>query len=269
MTPTTLTDRRQRSSWEIQRAVLFALMLREFRTRVGGSLIGAIWMVAEPLMHVLVVVSVFGYLRHLSSSSMEFPVFLVAGLMPYFLFRNLAQRLTDAIDANRGLFAYRQVKPIDALTARGLVETVLWALVFLITLVLLGLLGFHVLPQRPLELVAVVLLCIGLGGSLGLVLAVTTHQMPRVRKAVALLYMPLYFGSGVIFSIEHLPPIYLRWLLWNPVLHVVDLSRAAFSDQHRLMAGIGPGYPAACALVLLTLGLALYRRDRQILLQGG
>ena len=254
---------RKRDAWEIQRAVLFALVLREVRTRVGRHWTGIVWTLFEPLAHVLVILTVFGYLRNISSPVMEFPVFLVSGLMPYFLFRNLAQRLTDSIDANRGLFSYRQVKPFDTVVARGIVECLTWLGVLLFTLATLLWLGFEAVPRRPLEFFGLALLAATLGGGLGLLLAVTTHGHPRVRTMVRMLYMPLYITSGVIFSIDRLPPSFMEWLSWNPMLHLVDLARNAFEPRHLPHEGLGWDFPAAFALIMLALALAIYWRDRQ------
>lgn len=266
---TPASTRHTRSPWEIQRAVLFALFLRELRTRSGNKWIGVLWALAEPLAQTLLLISVFGILRHVASANMEFPVFLISGMMPFFLFRSLAQRLTEAIDNNRALFSYRQVKPIDTIVARGLFESVLWLVVFILTLTIMVWAGFDALPKRPLELLGTVSLAAVLGLGLGLLMAIVTHDQPRLRTLVRMMYFPLYFFSGVIFSVATLPATYQRWLLWNPLLHVVELSRNSFEPAHALLEGISPAYPAAVALVLLAGGLALYRRDRQKLLLGG
>lgn len=270
MTISTLAStRRTRTPWEIQRSVLFALILRELRTRAGKNWVGVLWTLAEPLAQTLLLISVFGILRHVASANMEFPVFLISGMMPFFLFRTLAQRLTEAIDTNRGLFSYRQVKPIDTVVARGLFESMLWLAVFILTVGIMAWYGLDAIPKQPLELMGAVSLAAALGFGLGLMMAVLTHDRPRLRTLVRMAYFPLYFVSGVIFSVASLPAVYQRWLLWNPLLHVVELSRNAFEPAHALMEGITPAYPGAVALVLLAAGLALYRRDRQKLLLGG
>ena len=40
-----------RSPWQIQRSVVFALLLREVKGRFGGRLIGGFWVLFEPLVH--------------------------------------------------------------------------------------------------------------------------------------------------------------------------------------------------------------------------
>lgn len=267
--PTLASPRRTRTSWEIQRAVLFALIVRELRTRVGPRWIGIVWTLVEPLIQVLLMVAVFGSARSMGSPNMDFPVFLVSGMLPFFLFRSLAQRLTEAIDTNRALFSYRQVKPIDTVVARGLFEGVLWLNVLVMSIVCLLWLDMDALPQQPLELCGIILIAAGLGFGLGLLMAVVTHELPRVRSLVRMAYFPLYFCSGVLFSVSNIPQPYQGWLLWNPLLHVVELARNAFSPAHALLPGVEVAYPASLALVLVALALALYRRDRQKLLLGG
>lgn len=261
------THRRpKRTAWEIQRAVLVALVLRELRARVGGRWLGTLWLVTEPLAHVLVVLTIFSTLRHLSSPFIEMPVFLVTGLLPFFIFRNLVLRLTDAVSANRGLFGYRQVKPVDPLLARGMVEVGLYSAVYLLALAFLGWLGYQWFPRAPLELLAVSLVLVMLAVSLGLVFAVIAHNRPRVRSLIGIVFLPLYILSGVIFNLRAVSPDVRDWLLWNPVLHLVDLSRYYFLSNYRPLPDVDLAYPATWALLAASLGLTLYRLERHRLL---
>lgn len=253
---------RKRSNWEIQRAVLFALVLREMKQRVGGQWVGAIWTIFEPLAHTMVLVTLLGFVRGRVMPGIEYPVFLVTGLIPYFFFQHLTTRLMDGITANRGVFAYRQVKPIDALLSRAIVEALMNFVVYLLTLSALAWLGFHVLPALPLELIGVHLLIGYLGLSTGILAAVVAHDRPRVRSIIRVSLMLLYFVTGVIFPIHIVPQEQLDWLLWNPMLHLIELSRHSFIAQYRPVQGVGLLYPLACTLLVSALSLALYRVNR-------
>ena len=194
---------RQRDALRIQRAVLFALVVRDLRTRVEGRWLGLTWMIAEPLTHILLIVSLIGARSKVVMPNIDFPVFLVSGMLPFFLFRNLARRLPNAISSSKGLFAYRQVKPIDALAARAIVETALYSTVYVIALCLLGWMGYHSLPRAPLELLAVGAVLLALGVGLGLLFSVLTHQRPRANTVVGFVFYPLYLASGVIFPLHN------------------------------------------------------------------
>lgn len=256
---------RKRTPQQIQRAVLVALVIRELRARVQGRWLGLIWMLFEPLAHVLVILALFGFRHHVVSINVEYPVFLVTGLLPFFIFRNLARRLPNAVNSNRGLYAYRQVKPIDALVARAAVEVGLYSAVYLVALMLLGWLGYHWLPAEPLELMVVSAVLVALGVGLGILFTVLVHNRPKVETLIGMLFMPLYLLSGVIFPVHNLPPSAREWLLWNPVLHLIDLSRQHFIPTVQALPGANLEYPAAFTLVVFALGLALYRINRHAL----
>jgi capsular polysaccharide transport system permease protein len=253
----------RRSAWEVQRAVLFALFLRELKTRLGGRWMGVFWLLLEPVAHIAVMTTLFSLAHRATLPSIDYPVFLITGLIPFFLFRGLVTRLMEAIDANRGLFAYRQVKPIDTVIARALLEIALQSTVYLIALATLGWLGFDFLPARALELCGVSAVLVLLGASLGLFFGVATNEVPQARAIVRISLLPLYFISGVIFPVHAIPPQYLSLLQLNPVLHLIELSRACFFPQYHVLAGINLAYPAALALFSTFLALVLYRLRRQ------
>lgn len=253
---------RKRSAWEVQRAVLFALVLREMKARVGGQWIGAVWTLIEPLTHVMILVTILGFLRGAVVQGIEYPVFLVTGLLPYFLFQNLFMRLMDGIESNRGLFSYRQVKPLDTLLSRACVEALMNLLVYVFTLSILAWLGFHVVPVGPLEMLGVSAMMILLGTGFGVFNAVVTHERPRLRSFVRMTIMPLYFASGVIFQVDFLPREYLDWLLLNPLLHLVELSRHAFIPSYTPVEGVNATYPLLCTLTVCALAMLLYRANR-------
>ena len=254
----------RRTPTQIQRAVLLALVIRELRTRVEGRWFGLLWLLAEPLFHVLLILGLFGFRTH--AGGVEFPVFLVTGIVPYFLFRNIARRLPNAIAANRNLFSYRQVKPIDAMVARSLVEIGLYAGVYCIALGLLGYLGYHWSPEQPLELLFVLAMMVAFGFAFGLLCTVLAHNRPRVESFIGMLFLPLYFVSGVIFPFHSLPQELRDWMIWNPMLHMVDLCRVYFLHGYQRIPGVEVAYPAAATLTLLALAMSLYRLKRHDLI---
>jgi capsular polysaccharide transport system permease protein len=227
--------------------------------------VGAVWTLLEPLAHMLLLVGILGAIRSNPGLAYEYPVFLVTGLIPFFLFQNLANRLMDAIEANRGLYAYRQVKPLDTMVSRALVESVMNLLVYAFTLGIMGWVGFHVMPHQPLEMLGVNLLLILFGGAFGLFAAVLSHDRPRLRSLIRMFMFPLYLASGVIFPVTTLPRQYVEILLWNPLLHLVELSRHAFIPEYALTQGVNALYPTLVMLCLAAMGLLLYQSKRQAL----
>jgi capsular polysaccharide transport system permease protein len=255
-----------RSAWQIQRAVLFALLLRELKTRFGGRWLGAFWTLGEPLLHTLMMMLLYGYLRQRTVAGVDYVMYLISGLLPFFMFRNLALRLMDGIDANRALFGYRQVKPIDTLVSRAILEVGIYSAIYLIVLALLGWLGLNVWPDHPLELIAVSAALLAGGFGLGLTLAVLTNNLPQIRAVIRLAFFPLYILSGVIFPVHSFPADFVDWLLLNPVLQALELSRGFYFSGYNQLPQVSFGYVALFGLFSVSLGLSLYRVRRERLL---
>jgi len=258
-----------RSPWQIQRAVLFALLLRELKTRFGGRWLGAFWALSEPLLHTFLMMLLYGYLRQRKVAGVDYVVYLITGLLPFFMFRNLALRLMEGIDANRALFGYRQVKPIDTLISRAILEVGIYSFIYMIALALLGWLGLDIVPDNPLELIAVSVALLAGGFGLGLTLAVLTNDLPEARGIIRIAFWPLYFMSGVIFPVHSFPRSFLDWLTLNPILQALELSRGFYFNGYNQLPEVSFGYVALFSLLSVVLGLSLYRvrRDRLLAVQ--
>jgi capsular polysaccharide transport system permease protein len=82
--------------------------------------------------------------------------------------------------------------------------------------------------------------------------------MPESALAIRVMFMPLYFMSGVIFPLSMVPRELLPWLMWNPVLHFVELARAAFFRDYILPPGISLTYVLIVPAVSLYIGFQFY-----------
>lgn len=261
-----MPERRKRSAWEVQREVLFALIIREASGRVDGQWVGAVWTLIEPLAHTMILVTLYGILMGRDSPGVEYAVFFVTGMIPFQLYQNLSNRLMDGIGSNLGLFAYRQVKPIDVMLARAAVEALMIMLVYAFCLSILAWLNYHVAPADPLGVIGVNLLLLAFGTGYGVFVAVLTHDRPRLRATIRMIGLPLYLASGVMFPVDALPRPMIEILLWNPLMQMVELSRHAFLPAYVPTEGVTVLYPLLFTLALNALGLALYWTNRRRLI---
>ncbi len=273
LTPPAATDRLprpSRSAGAVMRDVLFALYLREIKTRLDGRWRSVVWVIGEPLANLAVMLALYSSLRARVLAGIDTLVFLVTGVLSFLLLKSLVLRLMESIDANMGLFAYRQVQPVDAILSRAAVEVTLFAGMTLVCLIGLGWAGHVIVPQRPLELIAATALLVGFGVALGLLAAVgTAGTLNRLRTLVKLAFTPLYFLSGAIVPIAGLPPPAQQAMLHNPVTHLIESIRSAFlGPVYQSAAGVSLQLPLAWTLVTALLGLSLYRvRRHRLLLQ--
>lgn len=252
----------QRSPWQIQKAVVFALFMRELKNRFGKYKLGYAWLLVEPLAHVIILSILFSQVRNHSLFGIDFPVFLVTGIIPFLLFKNVALRVMDGVEANRALFSYRQIKPMDTFIARSLLDSFLALLSYALLLAGMAWIGLDVPIRDIFTLIYLFVLMLLMALGLGMVLCVVTHYMPEAKTFARIAFMPLYLLSGVIFPVTSLPPEFLDLLLWNPLLHFIELMRLAFFAQYHTVQGLSLGYVAVLTLVLLFVGLSWYRIKR-------
>jgi len=263
-----MTLMKKRSPWQIQCAVVHALLLRELKTRFGGKLIGLFWVLFEPVANIYILLFVRGVMRTRAiGPTIEYPVYHVVAMIPYFVFRSSWFRTMEAVAGNQGLFAYRQVKPFDAMIARTVLEAIIYMFVFVAVLGTLAWFGMKWAPDDPLMYLTCWGVNILLGFGLGEVCLVMTHGKPNAKAMVRLLSMPLYLLSGILIPLKTFPPDVLYWLMLNPTACLVEMERAAYYAEYIPAHGSSLWYPMLFALVLIGIGHMLYRLNRVKLLR--
>jgi len=225
-------------------------------------------MLVEPIFHVAFITVFFEIARVRVTPGADPGMFIMIGLLGFFMTRNTALRSMEAIKANAALFAYRQVKPVDTVIVRAGLEGFFGLIVALIVLTGAALFGFDIVPYHPLEvLVAFVgLWATGLG--LGLILSVVAELLPDIANVVKLLFLPLYFVSGLMIPVEFVPHPYREWMFYNPILHGVEILRGGFFPLYHVVPEADLSVLFGFALVTIFLGLALHvRYARKIIAQ--
>lgn len=254
-----------RSGFEVQKLTIEALFLREIRTRFGKYRLGYLWAILEPSAHLLMLLGILGYVMHRTMPDISFPVFLLNGLIPFFIFSSISKRSISAIEANQGLFNYRSVKPIDTIIARALLETLIYVIVYILLMLIVWIVGEYFKITNLLRIIGTWSLLIILSCSIGLIFIVVGRTFPEMQKVLPLLNKPLYFGSCIMFPLHSIPKQYWPYLLWNPLVHVVELSRESVMPGY-ISEGVSLNYLAMFTLVTLFISLALYRNREEAML---
>lgn len=220
-----------------------------------------LWMLAEPILWVVVWIGVRSIIGRINMViGAEYIPWLLVGILGFFLFREGVQRSMGALEANQGLFAYRQVKPVDTVLIRNVVEGFFKTVVFVVVVMGAKLLGYEILPANPLQVIFVWVSLWSLGMGLGLVVSVGAALVPEIRVVVRLAMLPMFLLSGVIFPLTVLPHNIRQYLIYNPILHGVESLRLAFFSGYETVNGISALYLWWWILASVALGLALHMR---------
>lgn len=248
-------------SFRVFTNVVFALFLREIKTRFGESRLGYAWVVIEPMLHIVFLILVFSFLRSQMMPQVPFILFMITGLIPYFLFKNISSALMGSIKGNLALFAYKPVRPFAVYVSRTILEVVIYSVIFGIILAVIwwfDLIVFQI--AHPLELLGAITLIILLAMTYGIILSLIEHVFPSIKIIVNVLFSLLYFLSGVMFPLWIVPTEYLQYLEWNPVLHLIEVFRESFFSYYPQTQGISVTYPIWWILVMGYIGLWFYSK---------
>jgi capsular polysaccharide transport system permease protein len=237
-----------------------AIFLREALDRLFDMRGAWFWLFAEPVSHIAFLIFVWAVIRARTIGGADVVIWLSAGLLSFFLFRRTAVQVTHAVDSNRPLFAYRQVKPFDTAIARAVLEAFLISIISAIILGGATLWGRASVPDDPLLVICAAfgLWLFGLG--YGLIASVWMRLVPEMKHVFHILMIPLYLLSGVIWPLASIPPPYRDTLLINPITHGLELVRLGFASYYYAAPGVNAAYLYTWAVTSVFLGLLLYRR---------
>ena len=244
-----------------QARVVGALILREMRVRFGRSQLGYLWAVAEPLAYVAAFSAMFHFMDRHPPFGNSMALFFAAGVLPFQLFRNLGNQLAGSFSANQALLTYPIVQPIDTVVSRTILEVATSLFIILIVVSSFVISGSAPMPQNILRLFEALALLTLLGFGFGLASAVLITRINAWQNVSRLIMAPLLFLSGVFYSLDSLPMEARAILVWNPLIHGVEMFRDGYYSNYR--AGeVAPMYLFICGLLLTFVALTLERTIR-------
>ncbi|MGQ0622864.1 MAG: ABC transporter permease [Panacagrimonas sp.] len=250
-----------RSSLRIMRDTLAALFIREVRNRFGSMRYGYFWAIAQPLLYILLINEVRYLVGGVRADiyGVSGAYFFMIGVLPFFMFQHAYSQAMGAMGGNKSMFNYREIRPFDVILVRCTLE---FLLLFSVALMLMF--GMHWFDlnyqvEDPLSFLGVLGLLYLFSVGFGLLADVLIVLDEEMRRIISLVERPLFFISGVFFTVEVVPEPVRGWLMWNPLLHAIDLGRGAMLREYDSPCSFL--YLSMWALGLLLFGLACYQRQ--------
>lgn len=252
---------------QIQARVIYALILRDTRTRLGRSFIGFILIILWPLSHALALMAGYIFAHQVAPLGGSPTVFIGTGVLPYILCLYPARMTMVCLLQNQQLLAFPVVKPFDIILARGILEIVVAFWVVGIFCAILYVCDINFMPAKPEEAVWAILATIYLGFAIGFVSAVI-YKLMRAWLVIQISLLVFGYAAGGAFFLPSSLPQSVRELLWfNPILHSIEWLRSAYYDNYG--DGIlNRGYLLAYATAILFIGLVFERGARGLLQQS-
>jgi capsular polysaccharide transport system permease protein len=248
--------------WDIQLRVIKALMLRELTTRFGRENIGFLWMMAEPLLFAVLVGALWRAMKGPLEYGVDIVAFAVSGYIPLVLFRSTVSRAISSFTANSSLMYHSQIKVLDILLVRFLIELLGHMMAYLLIALALGAFGLFPMPYD------IGFLILGWGYyalftlAVALVVAPLSEMSELLEKVMPVtLYLMIPF-SGAFYIVSALYGDAATVVLYSPPVHGMEMMRygvfgPSIDPQYDYL------YPLKFILPCMVIGLLLCRRVRR------
>ena len=182
--------------------------------------------------------------------------FVITGYPLVMMWRNVSNRAIGAISANASLLYHRNVRVLDTLFARMLLEIAGATIAQIAIVGVLILIGWIPAPADVFYMLMAWLLMAIFAIGLGLVIcsiAFKVEAFGKIWGTFSFVMMPL---SGVFFFVSSLPQQAQQYVLWMPMVHGTEMFRQGYFGAS-VITHESISYIVLCNLVLLLLGFIM------------
>jgi lipopolysaccharide transport system permease protein len=209
--------------------LFFFLAWRDILVRYKQAAFGVAWAVIRPLLNMGVFTLIFGKIAHLSSYDIPYPLFVLAGMLPWQLVSGAVFDTCNSLTNNVHLITKVYFPRIILSTSQILVHLVDFginlALLFIFMLIM-GEGSLTTLPALPLCLLLGLILCLGAS----FWLSALTVKYRDFRFIVTFMVQFGMFISPVGYGTYIVTGMW-KWIYFlNPMVGVIDAFRWSFFD---------------------------------------
>ena len=234
---------------------------------------GLFWTFFEPFLQIFIFVAIRVAIANARGTSanatnFDYAVFMASGFTTFNMFKHILSKTTGAFTANKGLFVYKQVKPIDTIIARVLIEFFLTTLIVNIFLFIGFIFDYdNTIPKNILMVGLGYLWIVIFSFAIGLVVAIGNTFFMSIGKFIGIISFTLLIFSAIFYPIISLPSAAQDILLYNPLVHFMEMIHGFWLDELDTQF-VDYLYMLEWTLIPLFIGIWLYYRlEKRIISQ--
>jgi capsular polysaccharide transport system permease protein len=182
--------------------------------------------------------------------------FTLTGYPMAMMWRNASNRAIGAISANASLLYHRNVRVLDTIFSRVLLEVAGATIAQIAIMALLLAVRWIEWPADIFYMLMAWILMALFALGLGLVICSIAFKFEAFGKLWSTLSFIMLPLSGAFFFVASLPHQAQEYLLWIPMVHGTEMFRQGYFGSSVLTLE-NPWFLLLCDLVLLFVGLAL------------
>jgi lipopolysaccharide transport system permease protein len=240
--------------------LIFFMTWRDLKVRYKQTILGAAWAIIQPVMTMVVFSIFFGNLAKVPSDGIPYPLFSLAGLLPWQLFENSLRNASKSLVANRNMITKiyfpRIVLPLSSVLA-CIVD-------FFVALpILIGFMIYYRYSPNIYALLIPYYLLLTVITAFGVSLwfsamDVMYRDIGYIVPFISQLWMyltPIAYGSGIISN----PKLQFIYNL-NPMVGVVNGFRSSILGEYIKLPIQSMILSAIISILILVSGLFYFRR---------
>jgi lipopolysaccharide transport system permease protein len=246
--------------WKARELLLF-LVWRDVRVRYRQTALGAVWAILQPVLAVTVFTLVFAKLVGGGTDGVPYPVFALAGLIPWQFFAHGVTAgsvsLVHSEQLVRRVYFPRLVVPAGAVLAGGIDAAISLVVLF-------GLALASGVPPALGWLAVPLLLALTTLPALAaaVILSALNVRYRDVQQIVPFFVQILMFASPIVYPSAVLAEPWRSLYPLNPIVGIIDALRwALFGSDPAPLGALA--LSLATATVLLVAGVYYFRRTEQ------
>ncbi len=241
-----------------QRIVIGAVMMREIHTRYGRENLGFVWLVAEPLIFCVGVMGLWSMVRGRYDHGVPLLAFVMTGYLPLTFWRHVVQRAVQCFRSNASLLYHRQVKMMDLLIARVLLEFYGAIIAFAVIGFVFMSLGLYEPPRDWFLFYIGWFYFLLFTMSIGLIVGSLTEIYEWSEKLIGpLMYLQLPLG-GSFYMVDWLPERFQPYAELIPTVQAFEMIRGGqFGSSVQVHYDMA--YETLVCFALLSIGMLMCR----------
>lgn len=232
------------------RELLYFLVWRDLKVRYKQTVLGASWIILQPLLMTLVFAVFLGKIARVPSGSVPYILFLYSGLLPWTFFSNAVSSSSHSLIASASMIT-KVYFPRAIVPAASIIVRLSDFLIASVTLVVLML--YYQQPFTPMILLAPLLILhltlLALG--LGMLFSALNVKYRDIGTALPVLLQLWMFASPIIYPSSLVPPEWKWAYELNPLTGIIEGFRS-------VVLGLELNWRSLLASAVITLALLVY-----------
>jgi len=244
------------------RDLLFFLAWRDITIRYKQTILGASWAIIQPFSTMVVFSIFFGFLIHVPSDGVPYPVFSYVALLPWQYFATALSQAAESLVSNQALVSKiyfpRLIIPLASIVPALLDFAIAFTIMIMLFIV------YHITPTwNVVWLPVFLLLAVITALAVGLWIAALNVLYRDFRYVVPFLIQLWLFASPVTYPVSVVPEQWRGLYSLNPLVGIIEGFRWALLGTGNLSLPQVIISSIAALLVLIS-GAYYFRRMERI-----